>query len=45
LLIAALVGIFVVGLFDHYIFSLYHGLGLLFLVFGISGKYMLKETH
>ena len=45
LLIAALVAIFVVGLFDHYTFSLYHGLALLFLVFGISGKYLSKETH
>jgi len=40
LLIAALVGIFVVGLFDHYTFSLYPGLGLLFLIFGMSGKYI-----
>lgn len=45
LLIAALVAIFVVGLFDHYTFSLYHGLGLLFIIFAISGKYLIKETH
>lgn len=45
LLISALVSLFVVGLFDHYLFSLYHGLALLFLLFGISGKYILKETH
>lgn len=40
LLMAVLVGIFVVGLFDHYTFSLHSGLGLLFLIFGMSGKYI-----
>ncbi|MFC1600258.1 O-antigen ligase family protein [Patescibacteria group bacterium] len=45
LLIAALVGIFVVGLFDHYTFSLYPGLGLLFIIFSISGKYFSKEIY
>lgn len=42
LLIAAIVALFVVGLFDHYTFSLYHGLGLLFVVFAISGKYIIS---
>lgn len=46
ILISILVAIFVLGLFDHYLFSLYHGQVLTFLLFGFYGKYIISaENH
>jgi O-antigen ligase len=43
ILLSLLAGVFVIGLFDHYLISLYHGQVLLFMVFAIFGKYLLKK--
>jgi len=45
ILLAIISSIFVVGMFDHYTASLYQGMALLFLIFAISGRYIIKETH
>lgn len=44
-LLSALVAIAVIGLFDHYPISLYQGQLLLFLVFGLSGKYLITRIR
>ncbi len=44
-LLAIITSLFVVGMFDHYIVSLYHGMALLFLTIAISGRYIVKESH
>jgi len=44
-LIAILVAITVIGLFDHYPISLYQGEVLLFFIFGLSGKYIMTKNH
>jgi O-antigen ligase len=45
ILLAIITSFFVIGIFDHYIASLYHGMALLFLVFAISGRYIVTENH
>ncbi|MFC1647640.1 O-antigen ligase family protein [Patescibacteria group bacterium] len=45
ILLAILASIFVVGMFDHYTASLYHGMALLFLIFALCGKFIIKESH
>jgi hypothetical protein len=45
ILIAILTGIFVIGLFDHYLISLYHGQVLLFLTFALYGRYIISKSH
>jgi len=44
-ILTALVALAVVGLFDHYLISLYQGQLLLFLVFGLSGGYLMTKTR
>jgi len=44
-LMASLVALAVIGLFDHYLFSLYQGQILLFFIFGLSGKYFMTKSH
>lgn len=43
-LLAIITSLFVVGMFDHYTASLYHGMALLFLIFAMSGKYIVKSN-
>ncbi|MBU1445948.1 hypothetical protein KKD70_01655, partial [Patescibacteria group bacterium] len=45
ILISILVATFVIGLFDHYLFSLYHGQVLIFLLFGFYGKYIISAKN
>ena len=40
-LLSVLAALFVIGLFDHYLVSLYHGIMLLFIVFAIVGSFVL----
>jgi hypothetical protein len=44
-LLSLLAAIFVLGLFDHYPVSLYQGVMLLFLVFAISGRYIISAKN
>lgn len=44
ILITILVGFSVIGLFDHYLVSLYHGQVLLFLLIAFSGSYLLSNS-
>jgi hypothetical protein len=44
-ILAALVALAVVGLFDHYLVSLYQGQLLLFLVLGLSGGYLMTKIR
>lgn len=44
-LLSLLAAVFVLGLFDHYLVSLHQGLMLLFLVFAISGKYIISAKN
>lgn len=44
-LLAALVAITVIGLFDHYLVSLYQGQLLLFVIIGLSGKYLMTKIR
>lgn len=43
-LLAIITSLFVVGMFDHYTVSLYQGMALLFLIFAICGRYMVKSS-
>jgi O-antigen ligase len=43
ILISIISAIFVLGLFDHYLISLYHGQTLLFLIFSICGFYVISH--
>lgn len=45
ILLAIITSIFVIGMFDHFLISLYHGIAILFIIFAFAGKYVLKESH
>jgi uncharacterized membrane protein len=45
ILICTLGSYIVLGLFDHYLFSLYQGLALTFLLFGIYGRSLTEENR
>ncbi|MBD3156196.1 hypothetical protein GF369_00025 [Candidatus Peregrinibacteria bacterium] len=44
-ILATLIALAIIGLFDHYLISLYQGQLLLFLVIGLAGHYIMKESH
>ncbi len=44
-LLAILIALAVIGLFDHYLISLYQGQLLLFFIIGLGGRYIMKENH
>lgn len=44
-LLITLVALSVIGLFDHYLISLYQGQLLLFFVIGLSGKYLMTKNR
>ena len=44
-LLAILVALGVIGLFDHYLISLYQGQILLFVIIGLAGRYIMQENH
>ncbi|MBN1494215.1 O-antigen ligase family protein [Candidatus Peregrinibacteria bacterium] len=45
ILLCSLGAYIVLGMFDHYLFSLYQGLVLTFLLFGIYGRSLTEENH
>jgi len=45
ILLCILSSYLVIGLFDHYLFSLYQGLMLSFFIFSLSGRYITEESR
>lgn len=43
--LCTLASYFVIGLFDHYLFTLYQGLMLSFLIFSLYGRYITEENR